>query len=63
VKPAALEPRDSAAGIDVGLAAFATLSSGETIDNPRFLRRDERRLKRAQRRREKTPKGSVLRRT
>jgi putative transposase len=62
VEPVMLEPRDSAVGIDVGLASFATLSNGEKIANPRFLRGNERRLKRAQRRREKAPKGSVLRR-
>jgi putative transposase len=62
VEPAALEPAESAVGLDVGLTSFATLSSGEKVANPRFLRRDERRLKRAQRRREKAPKGSVLRR-
>jgi putative transposase len=37
-------------GIDVGLATFATLSDGETIANPRFFRREERALARAQRR-------------
>jgi putative transposase len=52
----------SAVGIDVGLTSFATLSDGREIANPRFLRRDERRLKRAQRRRESAPKGSALRR-
>jgi len=32
----------------VGLLSFATLSNGEQIDNPRFYRRDEADLKRAQ---------------
>lgn len=59
VEPVVLDSRDSAVGIDVGLVSFATLFNGEKIANPRFLRRDERRLKRAQRRREKAPKGSV----
>ena len=31
-------------GIDVGLKAFAALSSGKFIDNPRFFRRDEKAL-------------------
>jgi putative transposase len=62
VEPVALDPCSSAVGLDVGLSSFATLSSGEKIANPRFLRSDERRLKRAQRRREKAAKGSVLRR-
>jgi putative transposase len=37
-------------GIDVGLATFATLSTGDEIENPRFFRREERALARAQRR-------------
>lgn len=41
---------EAALGVDVGLEKFATLSTGETIHNPRFLRGDERDLKRAQRR-------------
>ena len=36
-------------GIDVGLSTFATRSDGETIANPRFFRREERALARAQR--------------
>ena len=36
-------------GVDVGLENFATLSTGEVIENPRHLRRAERRLKTAQR--------------
>ena len=36
-------------GVDVGLENFATLSNGEQIENPRFLRQSERRLKTAQR--------------
>ncbi len=39
-----------AVGIDVGIENFATLSTGETIENPRFLRQSERELKTAQRR-------------
>jgi putative transposase len=37
-------------GIDVGIESFATLSTGEQIENPRFLRQTERELKTAQRR-------------
>lgn len=36
-------------GIDVGLSAFCTLSTGERIDNPRFFRTDEKALAKAQR--------------
>ena len=36
-------------GIDVGLENFATLSNGEQINNPRFLRESEKSLKKSQR--------------
>jgi putative transposase len=44
-----LPPTGQAVGIDVGLTTFATCSDGETIANPRFFRREERALARAQR--------------
>jgi putative transposase len=37
-------------GIDVGIENFATLSTGEAISNPKYLRESERELKTAQRR-------------
>jgi putative transposase len=52
---------DRAVGIDVGLESFATLSSGVKIDNPRFFRRDEHELARAQRRLSKVEKGTLER--
>jgi putative transposase len=48
VEPERLPPRLEVVGVDVGLMSFATLSNGEQIDNPRFYRRDEADLKRAQ---------------
>ena len=36
-------------GVDVGLTHFATLSNGEVVDNPRFLREAQRSLKSKQR--------------
>ncbi len=42
-----VEPR---VGIDVGLASFATLSTGEQIATPRFFRTDEKALATVQRR-------------
>ena len=45
-------------GLDVGLSHFYTDSFGEKVDNPRFLRKDERKIKRLQRRLSKTLKGS-----
>jgi putative transposase len=47
-----LSPTEHVVGVDVGLASFATLSNGEQIDNPRFYRRDEADLKRAQQRKD-----------
>jgi len=37
-------------GIDMGLTSFATLSTGEKIENPRWYRKTEKRLAEAQRR-------------
>lgn len=56
-----IEPFDSTgkeAGIDVGLNHFLTDSNGDKIDNPRFLRQAEKRLKKAQRKLSKKKKGS-----
>jgi len=39
-----------AIGIDMGLKHFATLSSGDTIENPRYFRKSRGRLKELQRR-------------
>jgi len=44
-----LPTSERSVGIDVGLAAFATLSTGEQIANPRFFRTDEKALAKAQR--------------
>ncbi len=49
---------NSAMGIDLGLTHFATLSNGEKIDNPRYLRESLDRLKILQRRASKKVKGS-----
>jgi putative transposase len=43
-----LPPTAEVVGVDVGLASFATLSTGDEIENPRFYRRDEADLKRVQ---------------
>lgn len=47
-----------AVGIDLGLSAFATLSDGTVIDNPKLLRRAERRLRKAQQAVSRKQKGS-----
>ena len=45
-------------GADLGLTHAVILSTGEKIGNPRFYRKDERRLARAQRRLSRKQKGS-----
>jgi putative transposase len=47
-----------AVGIDVGLESFATLSNGKKIPNPRFFRRDEKELAKAQRKLSQADKGT-----
>ncbi len=46
-----------AIGVDVGLESFATLSNGMKVDNPRFFRRDEKELAKAQRKLSQADKG------
>ena len=48
-------------GIDVGLECFATLSTGETIANPRFFRTDEKALAKSQRKMSKFEKATSQR--
>lgn len=50
------------AGIDVGLNAFATLSDGTKIENPRWFHRAQANLRRLQRRVSRRKKGSNRRR-
>ena len=45
-------------GIDLGLKEFAITSEGEIIDNPKYLSKLEKKLKRAQRKLSKKKKGS-----
>ena len=47
-----------AIGIDMGLTTFATLSNGDKVPNPRFFRREENELAKAQRRLSKLEKDS-----
>ncbi len=48
-------------GIDMGLNHFATLSTGEKIDNPRHFRRSEKKLAKEQRKLSRKVKGSANR--
>jgi putative transposase len=50
-------------GIDVGLKVFVVTADGEVVANPRYYRRAERQLARAQRRVSRRKKGSKRRRT
>jgi putative transposase len=45
-------------GLDLGLKSMVVLSTGETIGNPQFAARDEKKLAKAQRRLSKKQKGS-----
>ncbi len=58
----ALPNSEEIVGIDMGILNFAALSNGEVVTNPRFLLADEERLKKAQSKRDKLPKGSPQRR-
>jgi putative transposase len=55
-------PSEEAVGIDVGLLHFATLSNGETIENPRHLRTMEKKLKKLQETVSHKKRGSKRRR-
>ncbi len=61
IEPQSIASVKTQIGIDVGLNSFATLSDGTKIENPRFYRKEENNLHRAQQRKEKAPIGSLLR--
>jgi putative transposase len=52
---------ETAVGIDVGFDRFATDSDGGVIENPRFFRKAELKIKRASRRLSRCKKGSANR--
>ena len=51
-------PKGGAVGVDLGVKTLATLSDGTVIENPRYLRKAERKLKQAQRELSRKTKGS-----
>lgn len=57
-----LEPTGRTLGLDMGLAKFYTDSDGDAVDCPKFLRKAERKIKRAQRKHSRKVKGSSNRR-
>jgi IS605 OrfB family transposase len=60
-EPGALPEAGTDVGIDLGLAHFAVLSDGRKVANPRFLRRAERRLRKAQQALSRKVRGSANR--
>jgi putative transposase len=56
-----LSDPESESGIDLGLTDFAVLRGGKVIENPRFFKRLERKLKKAQRAFSRKVKGSANR--
>src|ERR687886_1577542 len=56
-----VNPTGKAIGIDVGLNHFLTDSNGDTVPNPRHLRKSEKALRRAARKVSKKKKGSANR--
>jgi putative transposase len=62
VEPKPLPVSSEMVGIDLGLTTFATLSNSETIERQRWMKRDEKDLKRTQRKVSALPKGSPERR-
>lgn len=58
VEPEPLPKTGETVGMDLGIESFATLSNGETVENPRHYRTAERKLKTAQRRLSRRQKGT-----
>ncbi len=62
VSTAPMIPREEAIAIDIGLKSFATLSNGQKIENPRFFKKGEKNLAKAQRKLSKLERGTKERR-
>jgi putative transposase len=60
-KPEPLPKTGNTVGIDVGLENFATLSTGEVVENPRYFRKAEQALKAQQRLVSRKKRGSTNR--
>ena len=57
-EPKYLPKTNKSVGVDVGLEKFATLSDSTIVENPRYLRKSEAKLKREQRKLSRKTKGS-----
>lgn len=62
VEASPLPEMNTRTGIDVGLIAFATLADGTTVENPRYYRRAQAKLRVAQRRVTRRKRGGKNRR-
>ena len=60
-KPVTKPPKGGTVGIDLGIKTLATLSDGTIIENPRLLRKSERKLKKAQKALSRKTMGSKRR--
>ncbi len=60
-EPVKLPVSEEQVGIDVGLKSFATLSTGQEIENPRFFRAEEKALCHASRQLSRQEKGTPQR--
>jgi putative transposase len=60
-EPVQIPVPDDSIGIDVGIESFAVLSDGTVIENPKHLRKAEKKLVRKQRRLSAKKKGSANR--
>lgn len=61
LKVVPLEPKTEAVALDVGIESFATFSNGERIENPKFFKKGEKALAKAQRKLSKLEKGTKQR--
>ena len=57
-KPVKRAPKGGAVGVDLGVKTLATLSDGTVVENPRYLKKSERKLKQAQQALSRKTKGS-----
>jgi len=55
---ASLPVNNEVVGLDLGVLHFTTLSTGETIENPRYFRRSQKRLEKLQQQLARKKKGS-----
>lgn len=62
VEPQPLEPTGQTCGIDVGIASLLTTSDGEHIENPKWYRAEQAKLRVAQRRVSRRKRGGSNRR-